>query len=108
MDLEVKLLEKNRRKSLESRDKQRVLMFDTKSMIHKRKSRFRQSLKLVLYERLFLEKIFANHISIKALIATIYKELSNLTSKKTMNSIRKWETAVKRYFTGEDRPMRGK
>lgn len=37
MDLEVKLLEKNRRKSLESRDKQRVLMFDTKSMIHKRK-----------------------------------------------------------------------
>ena len=54
------------------------------------------------------EKIFANDISDKGLVAKIYKELIKLSSKETNNSILKRAKDMNRNLTEEDIDMANK
>lgn len=48
-----------------------------------------------------LEKVFANSVSDKGLIFTIYKEYIQLNSEKQSNLIKKWAEEINRSFPKE-------
>ena len=62
----------------------------------------KESINKVKREQTIWENILANDTSDKGLISKIYKQLTQLYSRKTKNPIKNWVKDINRYFSTED------
>ena len=68
----------------------------------------KETINKVKRQTLECEKIIANETTDKGLISKIYRQLIQLSTRKTNNPVKEWEKDLNRHFTKEDKQMANK